>query len=326
MSSWSATSAGCSRSPSPPGSSSPPSPCTGGTTRGGRPRPGRTDAVLRWIHGQSGVPCLAHAVPRKGRATEGGDQRPGDDSRGQVVLDWLVRLVHQRQDVGDGRRQAGLGADRHEPDRGRQQGSGALTPRGALILAVAAAACGRDGARMEPAAGAPYCRRAGAVTALPAAGLAGSLGAAMRESTLRPLHTFSIVARDPATGDLGVAVQSHWFAVGSLVTWAEPGVGAIATQSFVEPSYGPLGLALLRDGVAAPDALAKLVAADAGRDVRQVAVVDAAGRVGVHTGAKCIEHAGHATGAGYSVQANMMGTDQVVPAMARAYEAARGDL
>ena len=202
--------------------------------------------------------------------------------------------------------------------------------RGALIIAVAAAACGRDGAKPDgtsaSASSAPYCRRAGAVTALPAAGLAGAVGAAMRESSLRPLHTFSIVARDPATGDLGVAVQSHWFAVGTLVTWAEPGVGAIATQSFVEPSYGPLGLALMRDGVAAADALAKLVAGDAGRDVRQVAFVDAAGRVGVHTGAKCIEHAGHATGDGYSVQANMMGTDQVVRAMAGGFEAAKGDL
>src|SRR5512140_1089600 len=84
----------------------------------------------------------------------------------------------------------------------------------------------------------------------------------------RPVHTFSIVARDPATGEIGVAVQSHWFSVGSIVTWAEPGVGAVATQSFVDPSYGKLGLDLMRAGRSAPDALAGLLAADANRDVR----------------------------------------------------------
>ncbi len=114
----------------------------------------------------------------------------------------------------------------------------------------------------------------------------------------RPVHTYSIVARDSVTGDLGVAVQSHWFSVGSLVTWAEAGVGAIATQSFVDPSYGPLGLALMRAGKTAPEALAALLASDAGRDVRQVAMVDARGNVAVHTGARCIQAAGHRTGAG----------------------------
>src|SRR4026209_236670 len=96
---------------------------------------------------------------------------------------------------------------------------------------------------------------------------------------LRPVHTFSIVARDPATGELGVAVQSHWFSVGGSVTWAEAGVGAVATQSFVEPSYGPLGLALMKAGRTAPEALAALKAADSGREVRQVGMVDAKGNV-----------------------------------------------
>src|SRR5713101_7910193 len=101
---------------------------------------------------------------------------------------------------------------------------------------------------------------------------------------VRPVHTYSIVARDPATGELGVAVQSHWFSVGTAVPWAEAGVGAVATQSFVDPSYGSLGLELMRGGRSAPDALRGLLAADAGRDVRQVAMIDAQGRVAAHTG------------------------------------------
>jgi uncharacterized Ntn-hydrolase superfamily protein len=169
-----------------------------------------------------------------------------------------------------------------------------------------------------PAKDTGYCRRTGAYTAVPLSGMSGS--------SLRPTNTFSIVARDPATGELGVAVQSHWFSVGALVTWAEPGVGAVATQSFVEPAYGPKGLALMRGGAAAPDALAQLVAADAASAVRQVAFVDAEGRVAAHTGGRCIQLASHHTGAGYSVQANMMGNDKVVPAMQRAFESAKGDL
>ena len=141
----------------------------------------------------------------------------------------------------------------------------------------------------------------------------------------RPVHTFSIVARDPRTGELGVAVQSHWFSVGTVVTWAEAGVGAVATQSFAEPAYGPRALDLMRTGVAAPDALAALLAADAGREVRQVAIVDSEGRVAAHTGSKCIDWAGHKTGASYSCQANLM-IDDVVTAMSRAYESANGDL
>lgn len=142
----------------------------------------------------------------------------------------------------------------------------------------------------------------------------------------RPLHTYSIVARDAATGEMGVAVQSHWFSVGSIVTWAEAGVGAVATQSFIDPAYGPRGLELMKSGLSANQALAALLLVDEGRDVRQVAFVDAQGRVAAHTGAKCIEAAGHHVGEGYSVQANMMLNDRVVPAMTAAYESAQGDL
>jgi len=142
----------------------------------------------------------------------------------------------------------------------------------------------------------------------------------------RPVHTYSIVARDAKTGELGVAVQSHWFSVGTSVAWAEAGIGAVATQSFIDPSYGPLGLALMRAGRSAPDALTGLLAADEGRDVRQVAMIDATGRVAAHTGARCIPAAGDHVGEGYSVQANLMEKDTVWPAMAKAYEASRGDL
>ncbi|AHJ97579.1 DUF1028 domain-containing protein [Hymenobacter swuensis] len=135
-------------------------------------------------------------------------------------------------------------------------------------------------------------------------------------------HTYSIVARDPQTGDLAVAVQSHWFSVGTSVSWAEAGVGAIATQSFTNKSFGPRGLALLRSGQSAQQTLAELLRTDEGRDVRQVAVVDRNGQVAVHTGIKCIDFAGHRTGPQFSVQANMMLTDQVPAAMAQAYEAA----
>lgn len=144
--------------------------------------------------------------------------------------------------------------------------------------------------------------------------------------TGRPVHTYSIVARDPATGEMGVAVQSHWFSVGSVVPWAEAGVGAVATQSFVEASYGPLGLDLMRLGRTAAQALEALISTDPSADVRQVAMVDARGDVAAHTGAHCIIAAGHRTGAQYSVQANLMEKDTVWPAMAAAFEAADGDL
>jgi len=140
------------------------------------------------------------------------------------------------------------------------------------------------------------------------------------------VHTFSIVARDPATGQLGVAVQSHWFAVGAVVPWAEPGVGAVATQSMTDPAYGELGLAMMRAGKTAPEALRGLIAADPQAAVRQVAMVDAEGRAAAHTGSRCIAEAGHLTGDGYSVQANLMRSATVWPAMARAFETAHGDL
>ena len=146
---------------------------------------------------------------------------------------------------------------------------------------------------------------------------------------LRPAHTYSIVARDAATGELGVAVQSHWFSVGSSVSWAQPGIGAVATQSFTEVSYGPLGLELMRAGKSAPEALTALLAADAHTDVRQVGMVDAKGRVANHTGENAIIAFCDQTGDGYAVQANLMDQPTVCEAMARAYEAteeAGGDL
>jgi uncharacterized Ntn-hydrolase superfamily protein len=142
----------------------------------------------------------------------------------------------------------------------------------------------------------------------------------------RPVHTFSIVARDPATGELGVAVQSHWFAVGPIVPWAEAGVGAVATQALVDSSYGPLGLDLMRAGRSAPEALKALLAADKGRDVRQVAMIDAQGRVAAHTGSKAIQAAGDIVGENFSAQANLMLNDRVWPAMAQAFQSASGDL
>ncbi|RAK69909.1 Zn-dependent protease [Hymenobacter edaphi] len=133
-------------------------------------------------------------------------------------------------------------------------------------------------------------------------------------------HTYSIVARDPNTGDLAVGVQSHWFSVGTAVSWAEAGVGAIATQSFTNKSFGPRGLALLRSGKTAQQTLDELLRTDEGRDVRQVAIVDSQGNVATHTGQKCVDMAGHQQGAQFSVQANMMLSDKVWPAMARAFE------
>jgi len=139
-------------------------------------------------------------------------------------------------------------------------------------------------------------------------------------------HTYSIVAYDPHHDQFGVAVQSHYFSVGAIVPWAEPGVGAVATQSFAEISYGPLGLALMRTGKMAEYSLNGLLASDPQADVRQVAMVDANGAVATHTGVHCIAEAGHKQGVHYSVQANLMLKDTVWDAMADAYEAASGDL
>ena len=181
--------------------------------------------------------------------------------------------------------------------------------------------------------------------------LAPSVAFAQQSSAVRPVHTFSIVARDPQTGDLGVAVQSHWFAVGAEVTWAEAGVGAIATQSFIDPGYGQLGLDLLRAGKSANEALRALLAVDPHADSRQVAIVDSHGNVACFTGAKDTPEAGCAVGklramagsknsladramdetakklglqiylgADFSAQANLMEKNTVWPAMAHAYE------
>ena len=147
-----------------------------------------------------------------------------------------------------------------------------------------------------------------------------------RESQVRPVSTYSIVARDPETGELGVAVQSHWFSVGALVPWARAGVGAVATQSMVEVSYGPDGLDLMAQGYDAISVLSNLLEKDERQDIRQVAMVDANGNAVAHTGANCIPEAGHKVGQGYSVQANLMGPDTVPEAMAAAFENTRGPL
>jgi uncharacterized Ntn-hydrolase superfamily protein len=138
--------------------------------------------------------------------------------------------------------------------------------------------------------------------------------------------TYSIVALDPGTGELGAAVQSHWFSVGSLCTWARPGVGAVATQSVVEPAHGPNALDRIEAGDTAPEALRALLDADPLAAVRQVGIVDARGNVAVATGPDCIVHAGDVTGPHWSCQANMMERDTVPAAMSAAFEAAQGDL
>ena len=139
-------------------------------------------------------------------------------------------------------------------------------------------------------------------------------------------HTFSIAARDATTGQLGVAVQSHWFSVGGIVPWAEAGVGAVATQAFAEISYGPLGLSQMRSGDSAETALKTLLEKDLQREIRQVSMIDAAGRAAVHTGSRCMAFAGHQVGDGFTVQANMMIGPEVWSQMAIAYPKASGDL
>ena len=143
---------------------------------------------------------------------------------------------------------------------------------------------------------------------------------------IRPVSTYSIVAYDEASGQMGVAVQSHWFSVGASVPWAESGVGVVATQSFVEVSYGPLGFELMRSGKTAQEALSALLSIDANEHVRQVAMIDARGKAAVHTGKKCIAEAGHYLGKNYSCQANMMEKNTVWKAMSKAYENTPGPL
>ena len=140
------------------------------------------------------------------------------------------------------------------------------------------------------------------------------------------LHTFSIVARDKKSGQIGVAVQTHWFAVGAMCPWVEPGVGAVATQSLVKVSYGPKGLELLKEGKEPSEALDILLKVDENSPVRQVAILDTEGRIAAHTGSKCIAEAGHFVGDGYSVQANMMLKSTVWHAMAEVFENSEGEL
>ncbi|MBT8393968.1 MAG: DUF1028 domain-containing protein [Bacteroidia bacterium] len=139
-------------------------------------------------------------------------------------------------------------------------------------------------------------------------------------------HTYSIVARDSVTGDLGVAVQSHWFSVGSVVSYGKAGVGVVATQSLVNPSYGPKGLALMEQGLSAQQSLEALLANDKGEMYRQVAFLDVSGSVATHTGNLCIDEAGHRQGKNFSVQANMMLNNTVWDAMADAFENTKGTL
>ena len=138
--------------------------------------------------------------------------------------------------------------------------------------------------------------------------------------------TYSIVARDPETGEMGVAVQSHWFSVGSLVSWGEAGVGVVATQSFVNPAFGPNGLELLKSGMTAEQVVDKLISEDEGRDVRQLAIIDVNGKVKSYTGKNCIPGAGNIVGENYSVQANLMLNDKVPGAMSKAFEESKGPL
>ena len=139
-------------------------------------------------------------------------------------------------------------------------------------------------------------------------------------------HTYSIVARDERTGEIGAGVQSHWFSVGTVVPWALAGVGAVVTQSFTNPAFGPEGLRLLSEGTAPMKAVEGMVSKDEGRDLRQLAMIDPKGRAFAYTGKKCVAEAGHISGKNFSVQANMMLNDTVWPAMAEAFETSDGPL
>jgi uncharacterized Ntn-hydrolase superfamily protein len=139
------------------------------------------------------------------------------------------------------------------------------------------------------------------------------------------VHTYSIVARDSITGEMAVAVQSHWFSVGTAVSWAEAGAGAVATQSFVNKSFGPRGLVLLKSGLTAQQALDSLLSTDDGREVRQVAIIDTKGNVATHTGKGCIQYANQIQGNQFSVQSNMMLGDKVSIAMADAFRKSKGN-
>jgi uncharacterized Ntn-hydrolase superfamily protein len=141
-----------------------------------------------------------------------------------------------------------------------------------------------------------------------------------------PFSTFSIVAHDPKTGDLGVAVQSRFLGVGSVVPWARAGVGAVATQAWANMLYGPDGLAMLEGGKDAAATVAALTATDPGRDRRQLGIVDARGRAAAYTGTGCLAWAGHRTGENFTAQGNILAGEKVVDAMAQAFVAAQGEL
>ncbi len=147
--------------------------------------------------------------------------------------------------------------------------------------------------------------------------------ASVHKKHSRPLHTYSIVARDPESGEMGVAVQSHWFSVGSIVSWGEAGVGVVATQSFTNPEFGPRGLGLMKSGYSAKESLEKLIGADKGRDRRQVALLNPSS-VAAYTGERCIPEAGHLVGETFSVQANMMLNDSVWSSMFSSFERSKG--
>lgn len=138
--------------------------------------------------------------------------------------------------------------------------------------------------------------------------------------------TYSIVAYDQGAGQMGMAVQTHWFNVGAIVPWACAGVGVVATQANVNVAYGPRGLELLRGGADAERAVAELLGEDPGSAGRQLAIVDAAGRAAAYTGPECFSFAGHVIGDGWSCQANLMASDRVWPSMADAYARAEGSL
>lgn len=173
----------------------------------------------------------------------------------------------------------------------------------------------------------PFAVAALLVLALSTLAPANAAAAVTADGTPNPLaHTYSIVARDPKTGEMGVAVQSHYFSVGPIVPWAEAGVGVVATQSLVLVDYGPLGLQLMREGYTAKEALDSLLRADPHNEGRQVAMIDALGGVAAYTGKSCIPDAGDVQGEGFSCQANLMANATVWPAMKAAFEQAEGDL
>lgn len=142
----------------------------------------------------------------------------------------------------------------------------------------------------------------------------------------RPVHTYSIVARDPRTGEMGVAVQSHWFAIGSLVPWGKAGVGVVATQSFIDTRYGTSGIKLMEEGWSAKQALQAIKAADPHPEIRQVAMLDFKGNVATHSGKSCIKFAGYRSGENYSVQSNLMIKEGVPEVMERAFLESKGPL